>query len=1017
MTDSSIGLVTPNIDRGLISAARDEATRLTTENAPALRATLEAAMIAPPKGIIPGFELSEEIHRGAQGVVYRGFQLSTKRAVAIKIMRAGPFAGAMDKYRFEREVRALLRLKHPNIVTVYDSGIIDSCCYFVMDYIDGSPLDRWLDEQSPTLETTLRLFTRICDVVHEAHVRGVIHRDLKPGNVMIDKSGEPRVLDFGLAKFETGELIDDSSLERLTLTGQFVGSLPWASPEQAEGALDRIDLRSDVYSLGVMLFYMLTRRFPYGVNGTLREILDRVVKADPLRPGALRPDVDDELDTIVLKCLNKEPARRYQTAGELAGDARRYLAGEPIEAKRESAWYMTKKIVRRHRATAVMAVAALGIILVGFVGALVLWRAADTARDHAMAARQMELEMRVQAEQQKTIAEQLRDQLEAALKSEAAQRRLAEDNARAAEAAREEAIQARDMERQARLLAEQQKSVALAAEARAASEASRAREEAAKAAAVTDFLQTVLVSADPQHDKSAVVRDVLDAASKRVEQERTEMKPDLAADIRETLAQTYAELGLFTQAEDALRTAIASRLEAAAEGTNAENRQTLAQAALALREQANSRDAEDILRTLLKNQDALGAGAAEIAGTLTQLAGVLRDQGQTDEALSHAREALQILRQSQEAEPLDLASALSMVALLDIDQSNFQEAEDFIKQALAIQQDKLGADDPRYAATLASYAMLRKRQGRLDEAEQFYRTALETYQQTRGVDSAQAIDMLLAIANTRVSAGAPADARDLLLQALSKLETAPDPDKIRIASALDSLGWVEMQLGDLEGARDTLTRGLNIRREKFGADHPLTLMSMQSAATVAFRLRDLVTAEELTHEVLEARRAQLGEQNQATQRAMLDLALIFHSENRNDEAERLYDEVLAAAREEQPADRSQIAGILREIASFHVSQKQLDRAEQMLREAYSLETANGESGGVSAAALADVLFNLGRANEAEMLLIELLPAADVGLNGAASMRAVLTELEKICRANGDNVRADEFRAKLEQLPK
>jgi eukaryotic-like serine/threonine-protein kinase len=304
---------------------------------------------APPDSF-PGYQIVREIHRGGQGVVYQAVQKHTHRKVAIKVMKEGPFASKRDKARFEREVEVLGQLNHPNIVGVHGSGMAAGSFYFVMDYISGQPLDVWMAAKEHEIAASLQLFAKICEAVNAAHLRGVIHRDLKPGNIRIDAEGAPHILDFGLAKVATAM---DASL--MTVTGQFMGSLPWASPEQAEAIPEKIDLRTDVYSLGVILYQMLTGEFPYDVVGNMRDVLDRIINAEPTRPSTVRRQINDEVETIVLKCLSKERERRYQTAGEVARDIGHYLNGEPIEAKRDSAMYALRKQLRHYKAPIALA--------------------------------------------------------------------------------------------------------------------------------------------------------------------------------------------------------------------------------------------------------------------------------------------------------------------------------------------------------------------------------------------------------------------------------------------------------------------------------------------------------------------------------------------------------------------------------------------------------------------------------------------------------------------------------------
>lgn len=340
-------------------------------------------------GAIPGYEFIDEIRRGGQGRVFRATQTSTGREVAIKVMRGGPFAGASDRARFQREVQVLAALSHPHIVTIHDSGISDDSSYFVMDYVAGRSLDEHMtnlreasrSERGPgraavgrrtepsrrCLEAALDLFAGICEAVNSAHVAGIIHRDLKPSNVRIDENGEPHILDFGLAKVLDAPAADGDAM---TETGQFLGSLPWAAPEQAAGEPAKIDTRTDVYALGVIVYRMLTGRFPYDVTGNMRDVLDNILGAEPVRPSTIgggngRPAIriDDEIETIVLKCLAKQRERRYQTAGELARDIRHYLAGEPIEAKRDSTAYVLRKQLRRHRLPVAVAASFMFVIV------------------------------------------------------------------------------------------------------------------------------------------------------------------------------------------------------------------------------------------------------------------------------------------------------------------------------------------------------------------------------------------------------------------------------------------------------------------------------------------------------------------------------------------------------------------------------------------------------------------------------------------------------------------------------
>lgn len=339
------------------------------------------AAIGGSQDSIPGYKIIRKLSEGGQGVVYQAVQESTRRKVAIKMMREGAFASRSIKARFEREVRVLARLKHPNIVTIHDSGTAAGGLYFVMDYIVGRPLDEYMrsPDAPKSIKDTLNLFESICQAVNAAHLAGIIHRDLKPSNIRIDSEGKPYILDFGLAKMSLG----DSEASMMTMTGQFLGSLQWASPEQAAGMPGKIDMRTDVYSLGVVLYQMLTGEFPYLVTGSMHEVLIQIMQTEPRKASTLRREVNDEVDTIVLKCLNKDRERRYQSAGELARDIKHYLTGQPIEAKRDSFGYLMRKQLVRHKGSVVVGVGFAVVIVAALVVSLAFWRRAVIERENA----------------------------------------------------------------------------------------------------------------------------------------------------------------------------------------------------------------------------------------------------------------------------------------------------------------------------------------------------------------------------------------------------------------------------------------------------------------------------------------------------------------------------------------------------------------------------------------------------------------------------------------------------------
>ena len=310
---------------------------------------------------IDGYELIEEIHRGAQGVVYRAIQSATHRSVAVKVIRQGALATHRQRVRFEREVELVAQLRHPGIVTVYDCGhTADGGHFLAMELIEGRTLDRLPPADDP--RRWVRLCAELAEAVNAAHRIGILHRDLKPANLVVDDEGGAHVLDFGLAK-----RLDDGAAagEARTVAGEFLGTFAYAAPEQVAGDAADVDIRADVYALGVILYERVVGRRPYELAGSVAAVVRAILESEPAPPSSINSAVDDELDAILLTALAKDRERRYQSAGALRDDLVRYLAGEPIEAKRDQPWYLLRKTMWRYRLPVAVATGFV-IMLVAF---------------------------------------------------------------------------------------------------------------------------------------------------------------------------------------------------------------------------------------------------------------------------------------------------------------------------------------------------------------------------------------------------------------------------------------------------------------------------------------------------------------------------------------------------------------------------------------------------------------------------------------------------------------------------
>jgi eukaryotic-like serine/threonine-protein kinase len=677
--------------RGILEAAPPGLTVAADDPAP--------PFVEPVGSMLGPYKLLELIGEGGMGAVYMAEQQRpVRRVVALKLIKPG-----MDTRqaiaRFEAERQALAMMEHPNIARVLDAGSTEAGrLYFVMELVKGVPITDYCDQNHVAPRQRLELFVQVCYAVQHAHQKGVIHRDLKPTNVLVtlhDGVPVPKIIDFGIAKATQGRLTD---LTLLTNFSQMVGTPLYMSPEQAELSGLDVDTRSDVYSLGVLLYELLTGTTPFEKKrlreaaydemrriireeeppmpstriSTLGGMLTAISAHRHTAPKKLGPLMRGELDWIVMKSLEKDRARRYATANGLAADVARYLNDEPVVALPPTAVYRFRKLVLRNRIV-FAAAGAIGVALVVGLG-LSMWMflKEKDARQRAVAAEAAQVVLRRRAEEGEQKAKT------AAFKSEQV----------------------------ARLL--------------------------------KDMLKGVAPSVAQGRD-TKLLREILDKTAERIGNDLKD-EPAVEVEIRSTLGTVYLALGEYRQSELMYRLSLeaAGRLPDIDQAIVADTKSHLATALRRLRPlgkgaEAVDKEAEAVeLEALALRTKLFGPDHPAVAGSLNHLALIIGDLRRFSESESMAREALRINRKCLGDDNAEVGLSLSRLAAALQNQQRYPEAEQTFLQAIAIQRKANGEYPGELAWTIHNLAGLFEEQGKLVEAEASYREAVTIGSQMLG---------------------------------------------------------------------------------------------------------------------------------------------------------------------------------------------------------------------------------------------------------------------------------------------
>jgi tetratricopeptide (TPR) repeat protein len=807
------------------------------------------------------YEIRRELGRGGMGVVYEARQMTLNRPVALKMIRAGVLAGGDDLRRFQNEAEAVAMLDHSGIVPVHEVGEHAGQRYFSMKLVSGGSLAGRLDAYRDDARAAARLVAEAAEAVHHAHQRGILHRDLKPANVLIDEQGHPHITDFGLAR----RVGDDSEL---TESGAILGTPAYMAPEQASGHRAAVTTASDIYGLGAVLYAVLAGRAPFGGESVV-ETLDAVRNRPPEPPSRLNVNVPRDLEIICLKCLEKEPSRRYATARDLAEDLRRWLAGEPIAARPVGRVMRLWMWGRRNPAITGMATSLALALVGGLAGTTWKWR---------------------EAEHRKT--------------------ELTEAN-RIVGQERNAAITARDEAQRRRIEAEQ---------------------EAAKARAVVSFLvDDILAQAAPEKNarsRRVTIEDALDLAGPAIGQ-RFARQPEVEVPVRVMVGRTYRKLGKLDKAEPHLRLALelsrrnlGERALQALEATDdlatlLQDRGQLAEAeslfrssleghqrtlgpdaketlgasnnlAVLLTLRGKLAEAESLLHQIVETRKVtLGPDDPATLNAMSNLAIVLKDRGKLAEAEPLLRTVLEARTRIQGLEHPDTLMTLNSLASLLQQGDKLAEAEPISRRLLEIRRRVLGPDHPDTLIAMNNLALLLRSRGRLDEAEAMIRACLEARRRVLGPEHPHTLIATSILASILQDRGKLAEAEPLFRAAYDTGRRTQGDEHPETLTLANNLALVLHLLGRLDEAEALFRRALMLKQGRFGPDNPRTAITAQNLASLLRDRGGPAAAEPLLRHALEIDRRALGPNHNQTVQAMEILAATLLDLGRPVEAEPL----------------------------------------------------------------------------------------------------------------------------------
>jgi serine/threonine-protein kinase len=852
-------------------------------------ATLPAGW-APPEETAPRrlgpYLLLREIGSGGMGTVYlaRRDDEHYERDVAIKILRSGS-DDAEAVHRFFAERQILARLEHPGIARLYDGGSTeDGRPFLVMELVDGLPLDEYCDRHGLGIDARLEIFRKVCAAVQHAHQNLLVHRDLKPANILVTESGEPKLLDFGIAKQLAGEGREIDDQGDLTRTGSRMMTPSYASPEQIRG--EPVTTASDVYSLGVVLYGLLTGRDLYrGPTGLPHEMARAICEQEPERPSqavfrhgkdgapveeiarvratrpeALRRKLRGDLDTIVLTALRKEPSLRYGTAAELAADLESHRRHEPVAARPDSLLYRTRKLIRRRRGVVAAAAAAVLVLIAFVVGLAAQGRRLAEERDKARYALSFLVDTFREADPyrrqgERLSAEQILDRGAARVSRELAGR---------------PDVQAAVMD----AIGEAQLGLGRADSALPLLTRAVALRRKTAGAHPLDLAASLEHLASARYEKSEL------APAEALLEEAVGLRRRSGSDPLE-LAAALNKLGMTIAMREPSERVAALHREALALARKSEGPTgpTVAETLLLMgrlaRDQGDYARAERLYRQgLAIQQKVLAPKDPTALRDLSDLSAILLDAGKPQEAEALLVESLKVQRQVFGKDHPDLFIALNNLGKARSDLGDTAGAETAYREALALQQAPDSESDLQRASVLGNLGLILQKEGRLDDSAPLFTEALELRRRRLGDRHPLVGQLLLHLARSERLRGHFAPGLDLARQSLAIVEESEGPDHPHVAFPLREIASNYMAQHDAAAAEPYLRRALDLRVRSLPAGHPDVAQAQLSLATCLLERGRKQEAETLLRQGRATLLAQFGPDHESVKKADEQLAVL-----------------------------------------------------------------------------------------------------------------------------------------------